>query len=50
MSHPLYWVALQTALGVPCRKFSAILSVFGTPEGVFEATEQELEASGVLTP
>lgn len=50
MSHPLYWVALQTALGVPCRKFSAILSVFGTPEGVFEATEQELKQSGVLTP
>ncbi len=50
MSHPLYWVALQTALGVPCRKFSAILSVFGTPEGVFEATEEELKQSGVLTP
>ncbi len=50
MSHPLYWVALQTALGIPCRKFSAILSVFGTPEQVFEATEQELKESGVLAP
>ena len=50
MSHPLYWVALQTALGVPCRNFSALLSVFGTPEKVFEATEQELKQSGVLSP
>ena len=49
MSHPLYWVALQTALGIPCRKLSAILSVFGTPEGVFEATREQLKQSGVLT-
>lgn len=50
MSHPLYWVALQAALGPACRKVSALLSVFATPEGVFEATQQELKQSGVLTP
>ncbi len=49
MSHPLYWVALQTALGVPCRKISAILSVFGSPEAVFEASESQLKESGVFT-
>lgn len=50
MSHPLYWVALQTALGIPSRNLSAMLSVFGTPEGIFEASEEQLKKSGVFTP
>lgn len=49
MSHPLYWVALQTALGIPSRKLSALLAFFGSPEAVFEASEHELTRCKALT-
>ncbi len=50
MSHPLYWVALQAALGIPCRKLSGLLAVFGNPEAVFEATKEQLISCGLLKP
>lgn len=50
MSHPLYWVALQVALGIPCRNLSAIINHFGSAQQVFEATLSQLEESGVFTP
>lgn len=48
-SHPLYWVALQTALGIPFRKLSALISLFGTAQAVFEAPETRLKESGLFS-
>ncbi len=48
-SHPLYWVALQVALGIPFRKLSALISVFGSARQVFEATESQLKECGLLS-
>ncbi len=49
MSHPLYWIALQQALGVPSRRLNALLTLFGSPEGVFAASEAELARTPGIT-
>ncbi len=49
MSHPLYWVALQVALGIPSRKVTLLTDFFGDAEGVFAATEEELKRCPTLT-
>jgi len=49
MSHPLYWVALQLALGIPSRKLTVLTDFFGDAEGVFEADEAELKRCPTLT-
>jgi DNA processing protein len=48
MSHPLYWIALQLALGIPSKKVKPLLDFFGEAENVFEATEEELSACPAL--
>lgn len=49
MSHPLYWIALQLALGIPSRKLKALLDFFGTAEAVFNAPDAKLRLCPVLT-
>lgn len=47
--HPIYWVALQQALGIPSRKVHSLMEVFGSPEAVFQATNEQLLAVPGLT-
>lgn len=49
MSHPLYWIALQIALGIPSRKLKVLMDFFGSAEEVFEASPHELKCCPTLT-
>ena len=49
MNHPVYWIALQTALGVHSKKLSVLMDFFEDAEGVFEATPEELKRCPTLT-
>ncbi len=48
MSHPAYWIALQAALGYHSKKVAGLMDFFGDAEGVFEATEREIQICPVL--
>ncbi len=49
MNHPVYWIALQTALGVHSKKLPVLLEFFEDAEGVFEADPEELKLCPTLT-
>ena len=49
MNHPVYWIALQTALGVHSKKLPVLLEYFEDAEGVFEAAPEELKLCPTLT-
>jgi DNA processing protein len=50
MTDKAYWVALAMINGIGPRTFAALVKAFGSPNRVFEATEEELSGVARLTP